>query len=941
MRNQRKAAVSSRLILLSVVALVGAALPALPAAAVDTPAPPLPSAAPLPVTSNLPATPTDQFIVKFKETAGIQSIDPEKSLKTAEEAVGLPVESLRTTSTGEEVVKTDRKLSPQEAKALVATLAADPAVEYAEPDTIMQTLATAPNDTYYNLQWGLGAGTGGINALGAWDVSRGEGSTVAVIDTGILDHSDLNANVLPGYDMISNATTARDGDGRDPNPRDEGDATSDNQCAAGRAGVRSSWHGTHVAGIIAAVAGNNKGVAGVAPQAKIVPIRAIGTCGGYSSDIADGIRWAAGGPVPGIPANANPARVINLSIGGRATCSATYQNALDFARSQGVAVVVAAGNENVDASLVSPANCSNVITVGASTRTAEKAYYSNFGANVDVMAPGGDMTKDALNGIVSTLNQGADTATTEDYYLKSGTSMAAPHVAAVAAMMVATLPALTPADVEQRLKANGRPVAGCTGCGSGLVDANATVKQVAADAAPIVAGTPTIAGEAAVGKTLTVDRGAWSNVDSAEWTYQWNRWGVPVAGATDSTYTLVADDHQAAMTVTVTATKKYVPAVSATSAPTAQVGPGTLTGATPVILGSAYVGSTLTAQAGTWEPAPVELRYTWTRHKAGTTGDDVSSLPEYTLTSEDIGSTLTVEVMGVKTPYSLLSMTSKPTSTVVAADKAVTPAPVVFTEAPYMADDSYTIPESESVDYQVDGKTVDAGTHAARGQVKVTAQAKEGWALLNGATSEWKAYFSSKGPDFTAPAVSPFKDVLTTQQFYKEMSWLADRKISTGWVEADQSVTYRPVTPINRDAMAAFLYRMAGSPAYTPPTQSPFKDVLTTQQFYKEMSWLADTGISSGWTESDGSRTYRPLTPINRDAMAAFLYRLVNKPDFEAPTTPPFSDLDPNQQFYKEMVWMKVTGISTGWQIGEGNYVYKALEPINRDAMAAFLYRMP
>ncbi|MFE4196535.1 S8 family serine peptidase [Paenarthrobacter sp. NPDC056912] len=943
MRKQRRSVMGSRLILLSVMAMVGAALPALPAAAVDNvPAPPTPSAAPLPVSTNTVATPTDQFIVKFKDRAGIQAVDPQKSFSEAAEAIGVPVEIVRTTAAGEEVVKTDRKLGADQATALVATLAADPSVEYAEPDAIMQPLAVAPNDTYYSLQWGLGSGAGGINVLGAWDVSQGEGSVVAVVDSGILGHTDLDANVLPGYDMINDLATSRDGDLRDPNPRDEGDATYDGQCAAGKAGARSSWHGTHVAGIIAAVAGNGKGVAGVAPKAKIVPIRALGTCGGYTSDIADGIRWAAGGTVTGVPANANPARVINLSVGGRAACSATYQNAVNFARGQGAVVVVAAGNENIDASLISPANCSNVITVGASTKDNSKAYYSNSGENVDVTAPGGDMTKNAVDGIVSTLNNGADTATTEDYYLKSGTSMAAPHVAAVAAMMLSKLPALTPADVEQRLKSNARALASCTGgCGAGLVDANATLKQLAADAAPIVAGTPTITGEAAVGKTLTVDNGTWNNVESAEWTYQWNRWGVPVAGATDSSYTLVADDHQAAMTVTVTATKKYVPAVSATSEPTAQVGQGTLTGSVPVIVGSAYVGSTLTIDPGSWEPAPVEFMYAWTRNDPGTTGHHLSSLPSYTVTSEDVGKTITAELIGMKTPYFLLQMLSKPTPAVVPADKAVSPESVVFTEAPYMADDTYTVPESETVDYQVDGKTVDAGTHRARGQVKVTAQAKDGYALLNAATTQWSAYFSSKGPDFTAPTVSPFKDVLTSQQFYTEMSWLADRKISTGWIEADKSVTYRPLTPINRDAMAAFLYRMAGSPDYTPPSQSPFKDVLTTQQFYKEMSWLAETGISSGWTESDSSRTYRPLTPINRDAMAAFLYRLANKPDYVAPVTSPFRDVDPQQQFYKEMAWMAEKGISSGWMISDTDRIYQPLSPINRDAMAAFLYRMP
>jgi serine protease len=135
-------------------------------------------------------------------------------------------------------------------------------------------------------------------------------------------------------------------------------------------------------------------------------------------------------------------------------------------------------------------------------------------------------------------------------------------------------------------------------------------------------------------------------------------------------------------------------------------------------------------------------------------------------------------------------------------------------------------------------------------------------------------YRMAGSPAYTPPPVSPFKDVSTTQQFYKEMAWLADQGISTGWTGSDGTRSYRPDAPINRDAMAAFLYRFAGPPAYTAPPVSPFKDVSTTQQFYEEMAWLSAQGISTGWTGSDGSRSYRPLTSIKRDAMAAFLFRL-------------------------------------------------------------------
>lgn len=324
MQNRPGASVRSRAFIVGIVAMLGVALPTLPAAANESPTP-VPGAAPgVAAQSTASFTTTDQFIVKFKDRAGIQSTDIQSSFSRASNALGVPITPLRTMDSGVEVLRTERKLGAEEANSLVSTLASDPTVEYAEPDTIMRPFAAAPNDEYYDLQWAHGDGYGGMGVLQAWDVSRGEGSVVAVIDSGILSHSDLNANVLPGYDMISSAAIARDGTGRDSNPRDEGDGTYDEQCEPGWTGEASSWHGTHVAGIIAAIAGNGKGVAGIAPMAKVVPVRALGICGGYTSDIADAIIWAAGGAVAGVPANPNPARVINLSLGGRAACSATY-----------------------------------------------------------------------------------------------------------------------------------------------------------------------------------------------------------------------------------------------------------------------------------------------------------------------------------------------------------------------------------------------------------------------------------------------------------------------------------------------------------------------------------------------------------------------------------------------------------------------------------------
>lgn len=185
---------------------------------------------------------------------------------------------------------------------------------------------------------------------------------------------------------------------------------------------------------------------------------------------------------------------------------------------------------------------------------------------------------------------------------------------------------------------------------------------------------------------------------------------------------------------------------------------------------------------------------------------------------------------------------------------------------------------------------------------------------------------------------SAFLDVSPGQAFYNEMVWLSTQGISTGWEDG----SYRPLQPINRDAMAAFLYRAASDEhkKFTNfPQVSPFADVSSSQQFYMEMAWLADKKITEGWKNPDGSVSFRPLTPINRDAMAAFLYRDAGSPEFTPPATSPFTDVAVGQQFYKEMAWLAASGISTGWDNGNGTKSFQPTTPINRDAMAAFLYR--
>ena len=185
-----------------------------------------------------------------------------------------------------------------------------------------------------------------------------------------------------------------------------------------------------------------------------------------------------------------------------------------------------------------------------------------------------------------------------------------------------------------------------------------------------------------------------------------------------------------------------------------------------------------------------------------------------------------------------------------------------------------------------------------------------------------------------------FTDVPVGTQFFDEITWLYDNGYSTGWLEANGTRTYRPLNSINRDAMAAFMYRFAGSPNFTPPAQSPFTDLTPNDQFYKEITWLNAMGYSTGWVEADGSRTFRPVTPINRDAMAAFMYRYAGSPQVPSGTNR-FTDVTPTStEFYDEIMWLANSGISTGWPEANGTYSFRPGQPVARDAMAAFIYRL-
>ncbi|RJS20142.1 peptidase S8 [Corallococcus sp. H22C18031201] len=359
-----------------------------------------------------------------------------------------------------------RALARDEHEGIVKQLSVTPGVRYAESNLKVTSFAV-PDDPYYARQWHYA----NMNLPAAWDITTGSDSmVVAVVDTGITKHPDLDARILPGIDLISSASAAGDGDGPDNDPTDMG-----NDGPSGS----SSFHGTHVAGTIGAVSNNKLGVAGVTWKGKVLPVRVLGTNGGTLADIAAGMNWATGGTVPGVRANTTPARVVNLSLGGTGSAPQSVQDIVNTAvNTRNAIFVIAAGNENVNASGTFPCNMQNVICVGAVRFDGRRASYSNFGSVVDVMATGGQTSEDRNgdgfpDGVLSTL---PDSNRQPSYGFYNGTSMAAPHVAGVVALMLAVNPALTATEVENILKDTADTTSQCAeGCGAGLVNAQAAV----------------------------------------------------------------------------------------------------------------------------------------------------------------------------------------------------------------------------------------------------------------------------------------------------------------------------------------------------------------------------------------------------------------------------------------------------------------------------------
>lgn len=429
---------------------------------------------------NLLAGSTDQ-----KGTLAIQ-----QKLSSLSQATGTPMTLVRVMSGGAWLVEIPTPMLRAPIENLTNSIkAADPSVIYVHPDYPVRSHLT-PNDPLYAQQWHYKAPTssnrGTANLPGAWDQTRGAGVTVAVLDTGYTPHSDLNANLNPnGYDFVSQF----DSDptpGRDAEPLDTFGISTNGVCQPD-----CSWHGTHTAGTVAAIGNNGLGVTGVAYQAQVLPVRVLTSTHGDFADVVDAIWWTAGYTVPGLPGQSTPrAQVINMSLGSLFpfACPPSMSDAITAARSRGVVVVASAGNANSPADFP-PGNCPGVINVGAALRDGKRAPYSNFGTTVAIMAPGGN-DKLSPDGVVSTHNQGLTLPGAEGYVAMAGTSMAAPHVAGVAALIKSVRPTFSPDQVAQTIRDSARPFpsnSGCntSTCGAGLLDATAAVQRALASSTDI------------------------------------------------------------------------------------------------------------------------------------------------------------------------------------------------------------------------------------------------------------------------------------------------------------------------------------------------------------------------------------------------------------------------------------------------------------------------
>ena len=388
---------------------------------------------------------------------------------------------LRAVGRDQQLIQFEHPLSRAEAQAVREKLMQRGDVEWVEPNTRERRLQVPPTDPLFTQQWWLqpvsGSNANAIDARlrgvagfqNAWLRAQPTSIVVAVLDTGITPHEDLSSSrILPGRDFVSEVDYANDGDGWDADPSDPGDYVTSadlaNPAFSGCVVENSSWHGTIVAGIVAATPNNGRGGAGIHWGAQVLPVRVAGKCGAAVSDIVDGMRWAAGLPVAGLPLNPHPARVLNISFGGSAACGQAYQSAVDEVKARGVVVVAAAGNEW--SGPTRPASCNGVVGVVGLNRDGFKTNYSNFGSQLSasgIATVSGDDREGAWgsvladSGLVTLTNQGSTVPLTGGYARLYGTSFAAPQVSGTIAEMLSLNPGLSVDQILTGLRLSARP----------------------------------------------------------------------------------------------------------------------------------------------------------------------------------------------------------------------------------------------------------------------------------------------------------------------------------------------------------------------------------------------------------------------------------------------------------------------------------------------------
>ncbi|MEE2978265.1 MAG: S8 family peptidase [Pseudomonadota bacterium] len=476
---------------------------------------------------------TGDLIIKWRDdTSGTRKTLPASEasnrLLSVAQAAGSALQVKRTLATNAQLMHTGL-IDAASIQAAVNKIAQDARVAYVVPDRILRP-NTIPNDPLFATQSNLAAPAqvpGGINAAAAWNITQGStGIVVAVVDTGYTDHPDLSAKILPGYNFISDPARAGNSFGRGTDAHDLGDIVTSadvpkiSGCTTNDISnpPASSWHGTEVSSVLAAQTNNGLDIAGVGWNTPIVPVRVSGKCGALLSDTVDGMLWAGGINVSGVPANANPARVVNVSLGSTTQCSAAEQDAVNQLAARGAIVVAAAGNEaaqTVDA----PANCTGAIAVTAHVDSGENASYANVGQQVALSAPGGGCgnskvvtgnpatCSETVSVIQADSNDGKQSVGNPTVRSVAGTSFSTPETAGTIALMLSVQPQLSNAQILAGLKQTARPhpsgtfCAVNTGvCGAGLLDAAGAVSY-AQNTAPAGAGSGTSGSAGSTGST--------------------------------------------------------------------------------------------------------------------------------------------------------------------------------------------------------------------------------------------------------------------------------------------------------------------------------------------------------------------------------------------------------------------------------------------------------